>query len=111
KPRSIDDVPILALTLSSSVYDHFTLRRIAAQLHDQVKEIPNVSEVRIIGGQHRQVRRPLWFRVSISRIRKSGQAAFLRTTRSNWSRQVDFLEARKISAKRWWGFSTIVPYI
>src|SRR5881394_218896 len=33
KPRSIDDVPILALTLSSKVYDHFTLRRIAAQLH------------------------------------------------------------------------------
>jgi len=56
KPRSIDDVPILALTLSSSRYDHYTLRRIAAQLHDAVKEIPNVSEVRIIGGQRRQIR-------------------------------------------------------
>jgi len=30
KPRSIDDVPILALTLTSDRYDHFTLRRIAA---------------------------------------------------------------------------------
>ena len=56
KPRSIDDVPILALTLSSAVYDHFTLRRVAAQLHDSVKEVPNVSEVRIIGGQRRQLR-------------------------------------------------------
>ena len=56
KPRSIDDVPILALTLSSSTYDHFTLRRIAAQLHDAIKEVPNVSEVRIIGGERRQVR-------------------------------------------------------
>ena len=56
KPRSIDDVPILALTLSSRFYDHFTLRRIAAQLHDHVKEVPNVSEVRIIGGQRRQLR-------------------------------------------------------
>jgi multidrug efflux pump subunit AcrB len=56
KPRSIDDVPILALTLSSSVYDPLTLRRIAAQLHDQVKEVPNVAEVKIIGGQRRQVR-------------------------------------------------------
>jgi multidrug efflux pump subunit AcrB len=56
KPRSIDDVPILALTLSSSTYDHFTLRRIAAQLHDELKQVPNVSEVRIIGGQRRQVR-------------------------------------------------------
>src|SRR5215831_9493558 len=31
KPRSIDDVPILAVTLSSDRYDHFMLRRIAAQ--------------------------------------------------------------------------------
>ena len=56
KPRSIDDVPILALTLSSETYDDYTLRRIAAQLHDAIEEIPNVSEVRITGGQRRQVR-------------------------------------------------------
>src|SRR6266545_1787512 len=56
KPRSIDDVPILALTLSSNRYDHFTLRRIAAQIHDQIKEVADVSEVKIIGGQRRQIR-------------------------------------------------------
>lgn len=56
KPRSIDDVPILALTLSSDRYDHFTLRRIASQLHDQIKEIKDVSEVKLIGGQRRQIR-------------------------------------------------------
>lgn len=56
KPRSIDDVPILALTLSSDHYDHYMLRRIAAQLHDAIKEVPNVSEVKMIGGQRRQVR-------------------------------------------------------
>jgi multidrug efflux pump subunit AcrB len=56
KPRSIDDVPILALTLSSERYDHFMLRRIAAQVHDQIKEINDVSEVTIIGGQRRQLR-------------------------------------------------------
>ncbi len=56
KPRSIDDVPILALTLSSERYDHFTLRRVAAQLHDQIKEVADVSEVKIIGGQRRQIR-------------------------------------------------------
>ena len=38
KPRSIDDVPILALTLDSARYDHFALRRVAAQLADQVKQ-------------------------------------------------------------------------
>lgn len=56
KPRSIDDVPILALTLSSESYDHFTLRRVAAQVHDQIKEINDVSEVKIIGGGRRQIR-------------------------------------------------------
>ena len=56
KPRSIDDVPVLALTLSSSSYDHFTLRRIAAQISDQIKEVDDVSEVKIIGGQRRQIR-------------------------------------------------------
>ena len=56
KPRSIDDVPILALTLSSERYDHFTLRRIAAQVYDQIKQVVDVSEVKIIGGQRRQVR-------------------------------------------------------
>jgi multidrug efflux pump subunit AcrB len=56
KPRSIDDVPILAVTLSSGRYDHFTLRRIAAQLYDQIKQVVDVSEVKIIGGQRRQAR-------------------------------------------------------
>ncbi|MGH9873293.1 MAG: efflux RND transporter permease subunit, partial [Pyrinomonadaceae bacterium] len=56
KPRSIDDVPVLALTLTSDRYDHFTLRRIAAQVHDQIKEVRDVSEIKIIGGQRRQIR-------------------------------------------------------
>ncbi|MBP2687455.1 MAG: acriflavin resistance protein, partial [Deltaproteobacteria bacterium] len=56
KPRSIDDVPILALTLSSGRHDPFTLRRIASQLQDQIKTVPDVSEVKVIGGQRRQLR-------------------------------------------------------
>jgi multidrug efflux pump subunit AcrB len=56
KPRSIDDVPILALTLWSERYDQFMLRRVAAQIHDEIKQIPDVSEVKIIGGRQRQVR-------------------------------------------------------
>jgi multidrug efflux pump subunit AcrB len=56
KPRYIDDVPILALTLWSRRYDHYTLRRIAAQLDDVVKQVDNVSGTTIIGGQRRQVR-------------------------------------------------------
>jgi multidrug efflux pump subunit AcrB len=56
KPRSIDDVPILALTLSSKRYGDFELRQIAAQVHDAVKQVPDVSAVTLIGGQRREVR-------------------------------------------------------
>ena len=56
KPRSIDDVPILALTFWSENYDGFMLRRIAAEVEDAVKEIDDVSETHLIGGLRRQVR-------------------------------------------------------
>ena len=56
KPRSIDDVPILALTLHSGRYGDFELRRVAAQVHDAIKQVPDVSAVAIIGGQRREVR-------------------------------------------------------
>src|SRR5215813_15208561 len=48
KPRYIDDVPILALTLWSNRYDHFMLRRLAAQLDDVVKQVDNVSSTTLI---------------------------------------------------------------
>jgi multidrug efflux pump subunit AcrB len=56
KPRSIDDVPILALTFWSRRYGDFELRRIAAQVHDVVKQTPDVSAATLIGGQRREVR-------------------------------------------------------
>lgn len=56
KPHTIDDVPILALTFHSKNYDHFMLRRIAAQVDDAVKSIPSVAETKLIGGTRRQVR-------------------------------------------------------
>ncbi|HMP84196.1 MAG TPA: efflux RND transporter permease subunit, partial [Verrucomicrobiota bacterium] len=56
KARTIDDVPILALTFHSSRYDHLTLRRLVAQVDDAVKQVPLVSETTLIGGAQRQVR-------------------------------------------------------
>jgi multidrug efflux pump subunit AcrB len=55
KPRSIDDVPILALTLWSDRYDGFVLRQVAAELQDAIKQVPNVSEVAIVGGERREL--------------------------------------------------------
>jgi multidrug efflux pump subunit AcrB len=56
KARTIDDVPILALTIHSPHYDHLMLRRLAAQVDDAVKQVPLVAETTIIGGAQRQVR-------------------------------------------------------
>jgi multidrug efflux pump subunit AcrB len=56
KPRSIDDVPILALTLWSSRYDSYTLRRIAAQAEGEIKNVDDVSVTQLIGGQRRELR-------------------------------------------------------
>jgi len=56
KPRSIDDVPILALTFHSSRYDHLTLRRLAAQIDEAIRQVPLVAETTIAGGSRRTVR-------------------------------------------------------
>jgi multidrug efflux pump subunit AcrB len=56
KPRSIDDVPILAVTLWSARYADDQLRSLAAQLRDAIAEVDDVSEVTLIGGRPRQVR-------------------------------------------------------
>jgi multidrug efflux pump subunit AcrB len=56
KPRFIDDVPILALTLWSRTADHFTLRRVAAEVEDLVKREPDVSITGLIGGKRRQIK-------------------------------------------------------
>ncbi|MFQ5605987.1 MAG: efflux RND transporter permease subunit, partial [bacterium] len=56
KAKSIDDVPILTLTLWSDVYDEFQLRRVSAELSDEIKKITDVSEVELTGGLKRKIR-------------------------------------------------------
>ena len=56
KVRSIDDVPILALTLWGKNYDAYQLRRVAAELEHSLKQLDDVSETTIIGGQTRKLR-------------------------------------------------------
>ena len=56
KVRSIDNVPILALTLWGKNYDAYHLRLIAGELESSLKQLDDVSETAIIGGQSRKVR-------------------------------------------------------
>ena len=56
KSRSIDDVPILTLTLWGKPSYETELRQLAAQLDEQITQVPDVSETTIIGGQKQQLR-------------------------------------------------------
>jgi multidrug efflux pump subunit AcrB len=53
--RSIDDVPVMTLALWGERYDDGRLRTFAGQLRDALKEVPDISEVTLIGGRPRQV--------------------------------------------------------
>ncbi len=50
KPHSIDDVPVLALTLHARDYDENTLRQVAVHLEDEIRTVPDVAETYVIGG-------------------------------------------------------------
>jgi multidrug efflux pump subunit AcrB len=56
KVRSIDDVPIWALTFWSRSQDAATLRQIAAEVENEVKTIPEVSDTALLGGLRREFR-------------------------------------------------------
>ncbi len=56
KPRSIDDVPIWALTFWSPTLDSQTLRQLAAEVENEIQTIPEVSDTKLIGGLRRQFR-------------------------------------------------------
>ena len=55
KVRSIDDVPMLTLTLSGANYNGTQLRMLADEVDAQIKRVDDVSETSIIGGQPRRV--------------------------------------------------------
>ena len=56
KTRSIDDVPVLGLTLWSENYNDYQLRQIANELTQEIEKVSDVSVTKKIGGRSRQVR-------------------------------------------------------
>ena len=56
-PRAIDDVPVLALTLSArdSATDQSDLRRVASELAVELRKAPGVARVKILGGEPRMI--------------------------------------------------------
>ncbi len=56
KSRSIDDVPVLAFTLWSNKMGGFQIRQVAEVLGNEIKKIPDVAQVKVTGGQSREVK-------------------------------------------------------
>ena len=66
KPIGIDDVPVVTLTLWSSDVDDSTLRTLALDVLQRIKEVPNTGKGFIVGGRPEQIR------VEVSPERLSG---------------------------------------
>ncbi|MEO8622688.1 MAG: efflux RND transporter permease subunit [bacterium] len=54
-PHSIDDVPVLALTLHGAGYDANMLRQVAVHLEDDIRTVPDVAETFVVGGAPKQL--------------------------------------------------------
>lgn len=52
----VDDVAILALTLSSDRYDDHALKRLADRMMEGLRSVPDVSGINVLGGHDREVR-------------------------------------------------------
>ncbi|MBS1714705.1 MAG: efflux RND transporter permease subunit [Armatimonadetes bacterium] len=66
KPRAIDDVPVLALTLHSRTIGPAALREIALRVEETIKSVQDVSETAVIGGLKRELK------VELDRSRLAG---------------------------------------
>ncbi|MDE2578250.1 MAG: efflux RND transporter permease subunit [Hyphomicrobiales bacterium] len=56
KPKSIDDVPVVTITLSSSRLDLVQLRKLGLDVVQRFKALPNTGQSFVVGGSEEQVR-------------------------------------------------------
>ncbi|OQW32668.1 MAG: multidrug transporter AcrB [Nitrospira sp. SG-bin1] len=56
KPKDVNDVPIVTLTLSSERYGEFELHRLAKQVLEEIKKVSGTSAGFIVGGRPRELR-------------------------------------------------------
>jgi multidrug efflux pump subunit AcrB len=59
KVRSINDVPMMTLTLTGPNYSVAQLRKIADELDQQIKRVDDVAQTSVIGGEPRRIN--IWF--------------------------------------------------
>ena len=59
KPKAIDDVPVAAITLWSEDVDDTSLRRLALDILQDIKQIPNTGQGYVIGGREEEILIPV----------------------------------------------------
>jgi multidrug efflux pump subunit AcrB len=85
KPKGIDDVPVVTLTLSSKVNDIVALRKLALDVQQKIKSLPNTGQSFVVGGSPEQVRvevdpgRLTAYNVTLSQVARAITAANQRT--------------------------------
>ncbi len=81
KPKSVDDVPVVTLTLWSNTVDDATLKLMSLDLLQSLREVPNTSQSFIVSGRSEQVRieilpeRLATYGVSLDQIAQAIQGA------------------------------------
>ncbi len=68
RPHAIDDVPILALTVSDANAEPGVVRQVAAHIAEELRTVPDVAQVFLVGGAPRQVD----VRIDPSRLASTG---------------------------------------
>ncbi len=68
RPHAIDDVPILALTVSDAHAEPGVVRQVAAHMAEELRTVPDVAQVFLVGGEPRQVS----VRIDPSRLAATG---------------------------------------
>ncbi|HFE37148.1 MAG TPA: efflux RND transporter permease subunit, partial [Gammaproteobacteria bacterium] len=56
KPKGIDDVPAVSLTLWSNAVDDANLRQLALQVMQRLKEVPDTAQSFVVGGRSEEMR-------------------------------------------------------
>jgi multidrug efflux pump subunit AcrB len=56
KPKSVDDVPVVTVTLSSDTVDDASLRTLGVDLLQRLQEVPNTGQGFVVGGRAEQIR-------------------------------------------------------
>ncbi len=56
RPIEIDDIPIVTLSLFSSAYSDYELRRVADEILHRIQSTPDTSRAYVVGGRKRQIK-------------------------------------------------------